>query len=341
VPWEFDITEAIEEAYERCGVDAKAGYKLKSALFSANLLLAEWSNENLLQWTISEREYAIVENSDSYRLGVDVVDVFDVHIRDENGRDFPLNKALLRDYLDRRNSTVGIDPFPETAIPDNAPDPFDYSTDTFDLRFISGNGRIRLRWSDVPNAVSYNIYYATKSFNQISAAQFQTHAENNGGGVKVSQETTLVIDGIKNDTEYFVIVTATDNSNPAQTSKPSKEVSVTPGVVDSERPNFWVLDKQIPNQLLRIYPRSFNTDHKLIVQCVLTLNGSDGLANYDNELDMPIGFYSAFVDGLAYKLAIKNKPELAQMFGQIYMQSLSKAKAKNSGNNAFFTGFVR
>ena len=50
--FEPNITEFIEEAYERCGLELRTGYDLKSGIRSANLMLAEWANRGLNQWTI-------------------------------------------------------------------------------------------------------------------------------------------------------------------------------------------------------------------------------------------------------------------------------------------------
>ena len=40
----LSISEIIEEAFERCGIQDRSGYELKTARRSLNLLLAEWSN---------------------------------------------------------------------------------------------------------------------------------------------------------------------------------------------------------------------------------------------------------------------------------------------------------
>ena len=42
--FEPNVTEFIEEAFERCGVELRTGYDLKTAKRSINLMLAEWAN---------------------------------------------------------------------------------------------------------------------------------------------------------------------------------------------------------------------------------------------------------------------------------------------------------
>ena len=38
----LEIDEVIEDAYERCGVQTRSGYDLKSARRSLNILFSEW-----------------------------------------------------------------------------------------------------------------------------------------------------------------------------------------------------------------------------------------------------------------------------------------------------------
>ena len=42
VSFNLSIEEIIEDAYERCGGQARAGYDLKSARRSLNIILSEW-----------------------------------------------------------------------------------------------------------------------------------------------------------------------------------------------------------------------------------------------------------------------------------------------------------
>lgn len=52
--FELDVSDYIEEAFERCGLEVRTGYDLKTARRSLNLMLAEWGNRGLNQWTIQE-----------------------------------------------------------------------------------------------------------------------------------------------------------------------------------------------------------------------------------------------------------------------------------------------
>ena len=40
--FDLDVAEIIEEAYERCGLESRTGYDLKTARRSLNIMFAEW-----------------------------------------------------------------------------------------------------------------------------------------------------------------------------------------------------------------------------------------------------------------------------------------------------------
>ena len=52
--FELDVAEYVEEAFERCGLEVRTGYDLRTAKRSLNLLFADWANRGLNQWTIEE-----------------------------------------------------------------------------------------------------------------------------------------------------------------------------------------------------------------------------------------------------------------------------------------------
>ena len=64
--FELDVADYIEEAFERCGLELRTAYDLKTARRSLNLLLAEWANRGLNQWTIQEKTISMVKDTTSY-----------------------------------------------------------------------------------------------------------------------------------------------------------------------------------------------------------------------------------------------------------------------------------
>ena len=105
VDFELDVAEYIEEAFERCGLDVRTGYDLKSAKRSLNLMLAEWANRGLNQWTIAQRTLAMVESTGAYALGADVIDILSIVIQ-RDGTDYALSRLSRDDYLSIPNKTT-------------------------------------------------------------------------------------------------------------------------------------------------------------------------------------------------------------------------------------------
>ena len=96
--FELDVSDYIEEAFERCGLEVRTGYDLKSAKRSLNLMLAEWANRGLNQWTIVQRTQALTQSTGVYSLGTDVIDVLSVVVR-RDGTDFALERLSRDEYL--------------------------------------------------------------------------------------------------------------------------------------------------------------------------------------------------------------------------------------------------
>ena len=93
--FELDVTEYIEEAFERCGLEVRTGYDLKSAKRSLNIMLAEWANRGLNAWTIKQRTQALTANDGLYDLSTDIIDVLSLVCR-RDGTDYSLER-LSRD----------------------------------------------------------------------------------------------------------------------------------------------------------------------------------------------------------------------------------------------------
>jgi|TARA_R110000744_G_scaffold8656_2_gene28466 hypothetical protein len=105
--FQLDVSEYIEEAFERCGVEARTGYDLKTAKRSLNLLLADWANRGLNQWTIKQRTLAMISGTGEYLVGADVIDVLSVVVQ-RDGTDFSLLRLSRDGFLTIPNkATLG------------------------------------------------------------------------------------------------------------------------------------------------------------------------------------------------------------------------------------------
>lgn len=98
---EFD--DIIVEAYERCGIEVRDGYDMKTAMRSINLMFAEWANRGLNLWTIEQREVTLTAGTYQYSLPLDTVDALSAVIRTNAGlstqQDITVDRIGYAEYL--------------------------------------------------------------------------------------------------------------------------------------------------------------------------------------------------------------------------------------------------
>jgi hypothetical protein len=80
----LEFRDIAEEAYERCGIEIRSGYDLRTARRSMNLLLIEWSNRGINLWTVEQGQIPMVTGQGLYPLPTDTVDLMDMVIRQNN-----------------------------------------------------------------------------------------------------------------------------------------------------------------------------------------------------------------------------------------------------------------
>ena len=107
--FELDVSDYIEEAFERCGLEVKTGYDLKTAKRSLNLMFADWANRGLNQWTITQRTQALTSGTSSYNLDADVIDVLSMVVR-RSGSDLSMSRISRDTYLSINSKTTEARP---------------------------------------------------------------------------------------------------------------------------------------------------------------------------------------------------------------------------------------
>lgn len=81
----LDLSEMVEEAFERCGSELRSGYDLRTARRSLNLLFADWANRGINLWTIEQGQIPLVQGTSAYDLPLDTVDLIEHVIRTNPG----------------------------------------------------------------------------------------------------------------------------------------------------------------------------------------------------------------------------------------------------------------
>lgn len=111
--FEPNVAEFIEEAYERCGLELRTGYDLKTARRSINLMLAEWANRGLNQWTIDQATQTVTQGTTDYTLNSNVIDILDLVVRrtvNNTQTDISISRIGRSEYLNIPNKTTQARP---------------------------------------------------------------------------------------------------------------------------------------------------------------------------------------------------------------------------------------
>ena len=114
----FSISDIIEEAYERIGIQGVSGHQLKSARTSLNILFQDWGNRGLHYWEVANNSITLVDGQNTYTMyrstsdgtsdatavyGVD--DILEASYRNSSSVDAPLTKIGRSDYQSLSNKT--------------------------------------------------------------------------------------------------------------------------------------------------------------------------------------------------------------------------------------------
>ena len=111
--FEPNVAEFVEEAFERCGLELRTGYDLKTVRRSINLMLAEWANRGLNQWTIEEATQTVTEGTTNYSLNSNVIDILDVVLRrtiNQTQTDISMNRISRSEFINIPNKTTKARP---------------------------------------------------------------------------------------------------------------------------------------------------------------------------------------------------------------------------------------
>jgi hypothetical protein len=82
----LDLTELVEEAFERAGRELRSGYDLRTARRSLNIMFADWANRGINMWTIEQGQIDLVQGQSTYALPNDTVDLLEHVIRTQAGQ---------------------------------------------------------------------------------------------------------------------------------------------------------------------------------------------------------------------------------------------------------------
>lgn len=99
----LDLSELVEEAFERVGSELRTGYDLKTARRSMNLLFADWANRGVNMWTFDQGTITLEQGLNTYPIPADTVDLLDHVIRTQpnqqsNQADLTITRISVSTY---------------------------------------------------------------------------------------------------------------------------------------------------------------------------------------------------------------------------------------------------
>ena len=105
----LDLTDLVEEAFERAGAEMRSGYDLRTARRSLNLMFTDWANRGINMWTIEQDEIALTPNVGTYNLPNDTVDIIEHVVRTGTGSsqaDLSMSRISVSTYASIPNKIV-------------------------------------------------------------------------------------------------------------------------------------------------------------------------------------------------------------------------------------------
>ena len=81
----LDLSDILEEAYERAGLELRSGYDYRTARRSLDLMFLEWQNRGLNLWSVQEGTQTLTAGTGRYALTSDQLDVIEASLRTDDG----------------------------------------------------------------------------------------------------------------------------------------------------------------------------------------------------------------------------------------------------------------
>ncbi len=318
--------QLIVDAYERIGIlpDLITAQNIQTAIRSANLLLSEWINKGLNQWTVKQEMLTLVPNQSSYLLPVATSAVLEANVRQ-------VNRQLGGEPYSSAGGNAGyaFDGNPQTACIQTAPNgyiSYNYGTGaqqsinvvgiqsnvqtTYTLVFETSNDNVN--WSpaaSIPAQIfpqGVNVWFSVPV---PSATQYFRVRETGGSTLNVQE---LYFDTI----QYDIPITAISRA----------EYFAIPNKSQVGKPSSYYLDRQ-NNPILYLWLTP-NASYNNISYTRVRMMEDIGSMNYIP--DVPQRFFEALSAGLAFKLAIKYKPERVDLLKREYDISFNLAAAEDT-----------
>jgi len=162
----LDLSDILEEAYERIDSELRTGYDYRKARRSLDLLLLEWQNRGLNLWTVKNASQTLTAGTAEYTLSAEKLDIIEGVLRTDAGdtarqSDLTMRRVSVSSYAKQTNKlsegrpiqywisrapeaiTVTVWPVPDSAA--------SYVFNYYYLERIEDSGDVASNTVDVPS----------------------------------------------------------------------------------------------------------------------------------------------------------------------------------------------
>ena len=107
----LDLADAMEEAYERCGLELRSGFDYRTARRSLNLLMLDWQNRGLSLWTVKGATETLTPGQGAYPLTSEKLDIVEAFMRTNAGdttkqSDLTMQRISIAQYSHQTNKLL-------------------------------------------------------------------------------------------------------------------------------------------------------------------------------------------------------------------------------------------
>lgn len=338
----------IREAYERIGIlgEFVEPQKLESAKRSINLLLLSWMEETINLWTLQGTYLPLVTGQRQYILPNIVSNIIQANLRTSTRQLNGTPQTNTTNTYDNGGGGIAANAFDgdsTTACTQNVVDgniSYDYGLDvTQYITFVGIQSNTTTLYSLVVESCPLDpavlaswtplITILPQTFQAGVNTWFDVPIPINARAYRIREigGATLDIQEIyfNNNTFDFAI------------SDVSKfEYNTYPNKFLQSRPSVYYLDRQPFAPVLNLWPTP-SSQYNCLFYSYKKMMQDVGL--YTQTIEIPSRFYPALVWGLSWHLALKYKPEAAQMIQAEYEKSFNRATSEDSeGTNISIRG---
>jgi hypothetical protein len=330
----------IREAFERIGIlgEYVEPQKMESAKRSINILLLDWMTKSNNLWTIKDQYQGLVPGQRQYILDSTVNDIIQVNIRTSSRQLDGVAQTNTVDTYDNGGGGVAGNAFDGNLLTsceqtvNNGNISYDYgvnntayitfvgivtaepnSTYEFIIESCPLDPTVLASWTtllEIPAATyTSGIPYFFDIPTPVNARAYRVRGINNTTPLDLAEIY------FNNNTLDLVV---------AEISK--YEYNTYPNKYLTGRPCIYYLDRQ-RTPILNIWPTA-STYYNCLSYSYKKMMQDVGL--YYDTVDIPAKLYPALIWGLTWQLALKFKPEMADMLESKYEQAFSIATIEDS-----------